>query len=545
MDTKSNIPAEKKIVSVEILHLDELGYGPQGKHTRREWRKECLENLLAGKEVFENWQNNWQNNIKKIPNVKFSIELIYDDATKEKFFNRESEAIKPYSFDFINCTFKSKLFAQEITFNQIVNFSYSKFEKDANFRDATVAGSAYFRSVQFMEQVYFSYLTVTEDLIFCNVKVMKNAYFRNAAVAGTSDFGLTIFNGAADFSKMKCMGVANFSFVTVAKYLDFSSATFEKESNFSSAIFIGETDFRASIFEGFSNFSNLRFEGNCSFSGATFIHNASFFKANFVNKCLFESQGRGRVTSFFGSVNFENARILNVGHFERVHFKSEVPNFLGVDNSKTLLIFTNDNYFTKNDIQGNAVDRIAQLKRLSDEQGQTEQALMFNALELNAKAKQPNAGIWLKIFTFLYWSFSNYGRSFVRPLVSYLCLFAITLGVGLYCSMNSAEKKEKCEKDFEISYTNFLKIPCLTYVDDAKDIKLDGYRAAFEFAAYRGSGVIDFSDSDKQTAVVSERVFGQPIEPGWARALGIFKAIASTALLFLAALGLRNKYRIK
>jgi hypothetical protein len=29
------------------------------------------------------------------------------------------------------------------------------------------------------------------------------------------------------------------------------------------------------------------------------------------------------------------------------------------------------------------------------------------------------------------------------------------------------------------------------------------------------------------------------------RLWGIFKAIASTALLFLAALGLRNKYRIK
>jgi hypothetical protein len=30
MDTNSNIPAEKKVISVEILHLDELGYGPQG-----------------------------------------------------------------------------------------------------------------------------------------------------------------------------------------------------------------------------------------------------------------------------------------------------------------------------------------------------------------------------------------------------------------------------------------------------------------------------------------------------------------------------------
>ena len=31
MDTNSNIPAEKRVVGVEILHLDELGYGPRGE----------------------------------------------------------------------------------------------------------------------------------------------------------------------------------------------------------------------------------------------------------------------------------------------------------------------------------------------------------------------------------------------------------------------------------------------------------------------------------------------------------------------------------
>ena len=47
MDTNTNIPAQKKVVSVEILHLDELGYGPQGKHTRRQWREECVQLITA------------------------------------------------------------------------------------------------------------------------------------------------------------------------------------------------------------------------------------------------------------------------------------------------------------------------------------------------------------------------------------------------------------------------------------------------------------------------------------------------------------------
>jgi uncharacterized protein involved in copper resistance len=61
----------------------------------------------------------------------------------------------------------------------------------------------------------------------------------------------------------------------------------------------------------------------------------------------------------------------------------------------------------------------------------------------------------------------------------------------------------------------------------------------------RAAGILDFSDNGKGTEAVANRLFGQPIEPWWMRIWGVLKAVASTALLFLAALGLRNKYRIK
>ena len=62
---------------------------------------------------------------------------------------------------------------------------------------------------------------------------------------------------------------------------------------------------------------------------------------------------------------------------------------------------------------------------------------------------------------------------------------------------------------------------------------------------YRAAGVLDFTDNDKQTEAINRRLFAAPIEPWWMRAYGVLKAIASTALLFLAALGLRNRYRLK
>ncbi len=83
METNSNTPTQKKTVSVEILHLDEIGYGPQGQLTRREWRKECLSMLCGGRGHFEAWQD--MNRIQSKSNllgVSFAAKVILEDGSQ-------------------------------------------------------------------------------------------------------------------------------------------------------------------------------------------------------------------------------------------------------------------------------------------------------------------------------------------------------------------------------------------------------------------------------------------------------------------------------
>jgi hypothetical protein len=146
----------------------------------------------------------------------------------------------------------------------------------------------------------------------------------------------------------------------------------------------------------------------------------------------------------------------------------------------------------------------------------------------------------------MYRIFSDYGRSFTRPLKYYLGLLVMIFLLALgNASINSPVdcKNENLrvlsdlwrdDTPCNISKTNF---------DDKT--RLNGYRAAAEYTVYRAAGILDFSDNGKATDAVARRLFGQSYEPGWMRFIGLIKAIASTALLFLAALGLRNKYRIK
>jgi uncharacterized protein YjbI with pentapeptide repeats len=356
--------------------------------------------------------------------------------------------------------------------------------------------------------------------------------------------------------------------------LDFIGVTFESiDAN--GFIFMQDALFDATTFIGNAGFNNCKFIGMARFGFSTFIESAWYGEATFRNSARFENATFYRMASFRGAsfeseilfqkasfqkVNFEDAKFGNVGHFEETVFHLLPPTFRGCQIDNTRLEFSDDSCFSLNEFSEDAVKNFSFLKRLADEHGQTDQALMFNKFELNAKRAQGrikcesltfqqklgNADFWFANSTVLYDKLSDYGRSFTRPLLAYGVLMVVTLllalGHGLWASISACEREGW--NVYEQLYRDQVNCPVVATVGEQK-IPLTVPRAAFEYTAYRASGVLDFVDADKQTIAVANRLFNQPIEPMWMRIWGVLKAIASAALLFLAALGLRNKYRIK
>lgn len=489
MSTNSNISSQKKIVSVDFPNLKEQGFGWNGSFTREDWRKACLVNFLAGKEQFEAWQASWQSQINtKLFKKSFRCNVIFDTGETE-ILNSEYVPYEPYSLDFTGQSFANFVNASGVNFLQNALFSAAIFN----------GGYIDFRAAPFLGAMDFSNSVFHADTSFSHVFIITTARFEKAQFRGNADFTNATINGSTLFQDAKfCL-----------------SATFKNV-----------------FFHGAVNFSNAEFKKQCRFEGATIEAKA----------------------------DFENAEITNVGHFEQVRFKGEMPSFLGVDNAKTLLVFSGDEYFPEKDTSEDAIKRIGQLKRLADEHGQIDQALMFNAFELNAKRaravektkhlnllqKLGNGDAWLAWTTNAYDKLSDYGRSFTRPLLAYGVLMFVTyvlaLGHGLWASIDACPQERW--NVYEQLYRDQAICPVVATVGEQK-IPLTVPRAAFEYNAYRASGVLDFVDTDKQTIAVANRLFNQPIEPMWMRIWGLVKAIASMALLFLAALGLRNKYRIK
>lgn len=474
MDTNSNIPAQQ-VVDTEILYLNELGYGPFGKHTRKEWREECLENLQAGALEFKRWQKTWSSlDTSNIKNSGFDCKLTYSNGEIENYSGKYSEDELP------SCTL------------DFSGYTFSDVFTNLNF--------------EFLEVAIFTGSTFNGGIMLfeCTFKKYTN-------------FSRSFFNVAVIFDKCR----------------------FEDVVNFRDAIFSAQTEFTKDLFNKYVNFSNVIFKDVAIFESVEFKSNIDFLKTSFHSSCRFhnrfdkEKRIWSQETTFGGSTDFENAVFKNVGHFERVKFIKYVPSFLGADTAATRLEFSNDGYFPASDLSERAVKRYGHLKRLSDEHGQTDQALMFNALELNAKAKLPDANILFKFFTWLYEKASNYGRSFAKPLFWYgvlICLSAMFAMIySTYSDSPAAEQQ----------------VLCKPIKDQPPPLKLPYGRAVAEYAMFRAGGLMDFTDTGKQNNAVNCRLFEEPIEPPLMRAWGIFKGIASIALLFLAALGLRNKYRIK
>ena len=467
---------QRKMVSVEILHLDEVGYGPQGLHTREDWRKDCYLNFEKGKNTFLKWQEKIRPQIiENLPLKSFGVVFHFDDGSKDT--HQDFQVFSPCSLDLSNHTFEKTVLFPDYVFEEVVFFIGTIF-----------FGHAYFHKCIFSREVFFEKSIVNNKANFDGVQFKKTATFTGCYFSNLAYFDNSVFNQEAKF---------------------------------------------------FSTF---------------FMENADFKSTQFENESLFY------VSNFYGNVSFENAKFAKVGHFENVHFHTRTPSFRGCKIDDTLLEFSSDKFFPLKENSEDAIKNISFLKRLADENGQTDQALDFNALELRAKmanaklkfTKLPyhkrliSADWWFAKATRVYEVFSDFGRSFTRPFKYYLFLllviFILALGnASINSSLDCKNENLRVLSDLWRDDT-----PCdisATKQDDK--IRLNGYRAAAEYTVYRAAGILDFSDNGKATDAVARRLFGQNYEPGWMRFIGLIKAIASTALLFLAALGLRNKYRIK
>lgn len=540
----------KKIVSIEVLHLEDIGYGPEGLLTRKEWRKECLEKYQEGDSAFLNWQDSWyllaQKNHRQL---HFSIIVKFENGMIQK---RECFTYS-HALDF-----------------SAIDMNFRKHTKDiflvtALFNSTSFINPICLVGITFKQKIVFDYAFFSSEIRFDRIIFNKGVSFNNATFANKAWFAEAKFLQSGDFIN------AIFN-----NFVSFDSAVFTLGASFQNVKFIGSAWFKKAVFEWDARFDRAMFESSALFNSAIFKTIAGFSETTFSSKetsfvkTHFESESWFQNAKFLETSTFENAVFNNVGHFENAKFNfsnSKISSFRGCQIDKTRLEFSDESHFSQNDFSDEAIKNISFLKRLSDEHGQLDQALNFNAMELRSKRKSTwqtlqsektflnlfpflpwqllvrasfltEGKLWFCFFTYLYEHVSDFGRSFTRPLYYLILLFFVSY---LFAIISAFESRN--------IYLNYKRQPIFSelsriYTYPKNEVKISAYRAATEYSLYRTSNFLDFTDSDKKTETVTLRLFASTIEPWWARLFGIIKGILSAVLLFLFALGLRNKYRV-
>lgn len=401
-----------------------------------------------------------------------------------------------------------------------------------------------------LSKTKFDCLLITRGFIF-----PANIDFSGTAFSCDVNLSDAIFLGRTDLSCVTFYGTANLTGAIFDKNVDLkfstfsgdaklSRVTFSKSCNLRGAIFSGITDLKGASFSGGALFlsatfsgsfhlSNAAFSGNVNLSGATFSDYADLSGAAFsgwatFNDAKFSRKHRATFekATFGGATSFLNAELEGDTSFARAIFKTHPPSFHGAKlnegtafdgvtwpDSPPVPVKPGN---TKKDKEAKVRDDLEadiknyqRLKQMMETLKKHEDELDFFAKEMACKqalhrGNGETGKAWLLE---MYGTLSDYGRSVLRPLV-WLGFVVWASFVGLLASGNCAEATcgtIERGKAFALSATS-----ALGFLPMKKEI---------------------FANLDSLS----------PAAHGFMAA----NTVLSFILLFLAGLGLRNRFRMK
>jgi len=167
---------------------------------------------------------------------------------------------------FQSATFSGPADFQSATFSNLAFFESATFSDFADFKSATFSDFADFQSATFSDFVDFQSIAFSGPARFQSATFSSTANFCGAAFSGEAEFQSATFSGSALFQSATFSGDARFQRATFSGRADFLRATFSDDADFQSATFSGSALFQSATFSGFADFSDAGFKSRTSFA---------------------------------------------------------------------------------------------------------------------------------------------------------------------------------------------------------------------------------------------------------------------------------------
>lgn len=273
-----------------------------------------------------------------------------------------------------------------------------------------------------------------------------------------------VFFGGAIFSESDFEGYANFAGTTFHGFASFWKARFSHVS-FQEARFLDLVSFLDAEFGGTAVFEDAEFQFEARFRDASFFLPTSFKKATFKKGATFSwaptpaKEFREKVdtsgspeefpkpparvlnrTNMMIDAKFDDCRFAGPVVFENRHFGtstsfrgvvfSKAPEFFGALLHEGMVFPQEENFL---DVSGSAsAAAYAKLKRAMEDLRRYDEEAKFFALEQRSLRNDAKVDWPIKAVSWLYEELSDYGRSFIRPVIWWFVLVGLAFPFLLY-----------------------------------------------------------------------------------------------------------------
>ena len=346
----------------------------------------------------------------------------------------------------------------------------------------------------------------------------KDAWNKWAAANQGSavDFSGHLFNSAADFEGFVFPGDAKFS-----------GCQFFEKALFSGARFVGKADFSHAIFQQYAAIDRITFKHDAIFAHAHFRQHAyvvhsEFTHANFRSSSFdgtFELTG----STFRGETDFSGATFEDP-IFKGLQFKHPLTTFASATFNK-VPDFRNSKFDIppilygirvdptgKRSAEAEDADKYRRLKLLASDAKDYQGELRFFADELRAKRGHETTGHGAILLNKAYERFSNFGQSVARPLVWLFVLILLSAVVRVAACLPAS---------------------------------MGAVGPHFAMALADTALLVGSDKWEIRISAVPQAVAACSTDYGlWQHVAALLQSGLGLMLLFLAGLGLRNRFRI-
>ena len=394
------------------------------------------------------------------------------------------------------------------------NFRRVKFKDIADFKNSKIEGNANFYSAEFSSQSIFSNTT------------LEKANFENTKFKEKSDFTNAIFRGRAVFDNIESKNDMHFTGAKFEGPAHFNGASFSKDTGFMFARFSDISAFINAKFGERNIFMNTKFGDNANFDliEASQSHMFSFKGASFDS--IFSISSEEKIGCVIDFVDTQAKYNLYLGDISCV-FHRERKDLTNHRWLSCIFKYLLCGFQVAKDIHD--ISRLRKLKKIAQEEKDHLRALDYRVQEMQAKRwhdSPTEKTLFLSKLLkatpeFIFWLFSNYGRSIARPII-WLLLLTFGMAIAYYCLAPTHTSIDCSKKQGS----------CLSEQVDCWDAL--GYSASqiFPWVPIARKDELLEAQNNGSTTVISPYI----------KVLSFIQTLFGTLFLFLLGLGARNRF---